>query len=674
MLSTSSQPESTGAAATLGRPPGYLVIDTRAREVVDANDAARQLIGALQIPFRVDAWAEEVELLDLHGEPLRREGSPLVRVASGESLAGLVCSIGHDGDHCHVRVETIRLPELGERALVLLLPIDAEPGATLRDRAIVAAELPFVIAEMTADDERLVYVSPAFERMTGYAAEEAIGQNCRFLQGAATAPASVDDLRAGIKGHVHATTVLLNYRKDGSAFWNEVSLGPVIDTDGKVRYFVGVQADVTSRVEAEREREEARREAVAARRAAELASGRLAFLDRASRLLGKALDPDDIVREMTDLVVPGLGDACITIVEPDPVARGTTAATVDGVVGERLDSADLVAAAPGLLARAVDGRLDAGAIRAELGEVGLDRGQVVALTDGRRTLGNMLLLRGDGHEEGLADDRRLMAQLTSRLTTAIDVTRRYVERDRIAEALQRALLPPPLPDIPGVQLAGRYLPAGSGLEVGGDFYDVFDIAGAHAIAFGDVCGKGPDAAAVTGLARHTLRALAMQSRSPARVLGLLNAVLLRELPPEKFVTAIYALLRPVPAGQELTFAVGGHALPWLRRGSGAIERPGSEGMVLGITEDAGLSEGSIELAPGDTLALVTDGVLEASGGYDEGLVGDALHELAEVSAGAVADGIIARAASEDGAFRDDAAVLVLRVLREDDARRQDGHR
>src|SRR5439155_23471108 len=135
-------------------------------------------------------------------------------------------------------------------------------------------------------------------------------------------------------------------------------------------------------------------------------------------------------------------------------------------------------------------------------------------------------------------DLALAEDLARRAATAIDLARLYDERSRVARKLQESLLPPSLPEIPGLQVAVRYQAAGEGTEVGGDFYDVFATGdGAWAAVIGDVCGKGAEAAGLTGLARHTIRAVAMQERSPAAILGRLNEAMLDD--DDRFCTVCY---------------------------------------------------------------------------------------------------------------------------------------
>ena len=114
--------------------------------------------------------------------------------------------------------------------------------------------MSFTITDPHLPDDPLVWVNPSFTRVTGYGAEESIGRNCRFLQGPATDPAAVAEIRSGLQERRTVTTTLLNYRKDGTAFWNQLSVSPVFDGEGKLVSFVGVQTDVTERVVVEQER------------------------------------------------------------------------------------------------------------------------------------------------------------------------------------------------------------------------------------------------------------------------------------------------------------------------------------------------------------------------------------------------------------------------------------
>jgi serine phosphatase RsbU (regulator of sigma subunit) len=176
--------------------------------------------------------------------------------------------------------------------------------------------------------------------------------------------------------------------------------------------------------------------------------------------------------------------------------------------------------------------------------------------------------------------------------------------------LQQSLLPGVLPEIPGVELAVRYWPAGQGAVVGGDFYDVFelDAPARWAIMIGDVCGTGPSAAAVTGLARHTARDAAWHGDPPAAVLGAVHRAVLRS-GQGTFVTAVLGELDLGAGAPQLTVAVAGHPLPLLVR-DGEVSAIGRPGTLLGLVEEPRVSTSVIELAAGDMVVLYTDGATD----------------------------------------------------------------
>jgi serine phosphatase RsbU (regulator of sigma subunit)/anti-sigma regulatory factor (Ser/Thr protein kinase) len=219
-----------------------------------------------------------------------------------------------------------------------------------------------------------------------------------------------------------------------------------------------------------------------------------------------------------------------------------------------------------------------------------------------------------GHPEpGMfsAEDEHMVAGIAAQSAIAIENARLYQERTRTARTLQRALLPPHLPEVEGLELAAGYRAAGEGNEVGGDFYDVFPQAdGSWALVVGDVCGKGPEAAAVTALARYTLRAHAVAGLRPSYQLARLNDALLRQRAPG-FVTAALARLEPRPGGARVEVALAGHPPPILSR-AGEAAPFGEIGTPLGIVERPELPELSVELSAGDLLVFYTDGVSEAA--------------------------------------------------------------
>ena len=239
--------------------------------------------------------------------------------------------------------------------------------------------------------------------------------------------------------------------------------------------------------------------------------------------------------------------------------------------------------------------------------------------------------------------------------------------ERLAGTLQASLLPPHLPMIPGMEVDARYRAAGTGMDVGGDFYDLFRLArGRWGVVMGDVCGKGAEAARITALARYTIRAAAMQARSPATVLGLLNEAVVRDDVGERFVSVVYLALRRHRNGVSVELASGGHPLPLVLRADGTVEQVGEPGGLVGLFRGIALPETSAELQRGDALVLVTDGVTEArgkGGEFGEERLREALADNAGASASEITQRIDELVQRWQGGphGRDDIAILVLRV-------------
>jgi serine phosphatase RsbU (regulator of sigma subunit) len=275
-----------------------------------------------------------------------------------------------------------------------------------------------------------------------------------------------------------------------------------------------------------------------------------------------------------------------------------------------------------------------------------------------------------GHRDARAFDPRaeqLAAGMAAHLAVALEKADLLDERARVAKVLQETLLPPVLPDIPGVDTGARYRPTGSGNLVGGDFYDVFNTAeGEWGVVLGDVSGVGPEAAALTGIARYTIRAVAADEE-PSQVLRSLNDALNNQRTDDRFCTAVYLRVVPGPKGVSVTLANGGHPPPLILRDNGTVEAiDGATGMLLGLFPDATIGEHDLELAAGDAIVLYTDGVIEARDAGGEQYGQERLEELLAACAGRTADGIARRvelAVIDHQGERtlDDVAVLVVRA-------------
>jgi serine phosphatase RsbU (regulator of sigma subunit) len=229
-----------------------------------------------------------------------------------------------------------------------------------------------------------------------------------------------------------------------------------------------------------------------------------------------------------------------------------------------------------------------------------------------RTLGTISFVFAESGRSYGQSDLALAEDLASRAALALDNARLYRERDDLARTLQEGLLPGPFPEVPGVELAARYQAAGEGIDVGGDFYDAFDTEdGAWALVVGDVCGKGPKAAALMGTARHTIRAAALREHRPSAVLTMLNAALYQQSREQWFCTVCYVRLRPQADGARLTVCAGGHPLPAILRADGTVEFAGTPGTLLGVFTHIELTDATVDLRAGDALVLFTDGLTDA---------------------------------------------------------------
>jgi PAS domain S-box-containing protein len=253
---------------------------------------------------------------------------------------------------------------------------------------------------------------------------------------------------------------------------------------------------------------------------------------------------------------------------------------------------------------------------------------------------------------------------------ALDRIRLYEDRAYVARKLQEGLLPERLDDVPGLEAAVVYESTSGGGEVGGDFYDLFASGdGQWTMAVGDVCGKGTEAAVITGLARHTIRAVAQTTHSPSEILGFLNGALRRHAAVPSFCTVGCASLAPAPAGGFIArVSSGGHPFPFVLRADGVLEEVEVLGTMLGVTDTPELVEVRLDLHAGDALIVYTDGVTDARPQGGERF-GEARLEVAvRGAAGGTAEQI---AADIEGAVRahlpgpsaDDRAILVLRVSR-----------
>jgi serine phosphatase RsbU (regulator of sigma subunit)/anti-sigma regulatory factor (Ser/Thr protein kinase) len=292
--------------------------------------------------------------------------------------------------------------------------------------------------------------------------------------------------------------------------------------------------------------------------------------------------------------------------------------------------------------------------------------QTLPLTVRGREIGWLTLGRPDAAPL-TGEILQVAESLARRAAMAIDNARAHGELQAAGQALQRSLLPPSIEVPPGIDVGVVYEPAGESATAGGDFYDLFPIGdGRWCWVVGDVCGTGAEAAAVTGLARHTIRALALAGFPTGVTLERLNSAILDEGERARFLTLVCGVIEPVRDGRaRLHLVVAGHPPPFLVR-DGRAEQVGRPQSLLGVEERVAYAEDHLELRRGDLLVAVTDGVLERRDGTrmlgEEGVMEAELVAAAGWPAQTVADRVLRLVLDfVPGAHRDDMAILALRV-------------
>ncbi|SMF75958.1 SpoIIE family protein phosphatase [Streptomyces sp. Amel2xC10] len=429
-----------------------------------------------------------------------------------------------------------------------------------------------------------------------------------------------------------------------------------------------------------------------------LRRGSLSFLVEASDLLAGTLDRDQTLALMAQMTVPTLATWCAVYTIADQASEPYLSYVlhedeelIDGIKSllSKISPPDPVPTPGARIWAAPAAAAHDSALRSSMRSLGLSGSRTHQVSSGigptlataaavggetvvlplvaRNRVIGMLTLGKPTDEHFRQEILELAEDLSRRAALALDNARLYSERTAISQSLQRSLLPPGLPDIDGVEVDVIYRAAGEGNEVGGDFYDVFPISdGAYGFAIGDVCGTGPHAAAVTGLARHALRLLAREGLSGPAVLERLNSAILDEGDRSRFLTLLYGEMRPQADGSaELKVVCAGHPLPLRLRQDGTVEPAAEPQPLLGVMDDLELYEQTVILDPGDVLLCVTDGVTERREGTrmlgDDGLA-DVLTTCTGLTAGAVAARImraVERFASD--APSDDMAILAMRV-------------
>jgi PAS domain S-box-containing protein len=663
-------------------PAAVVVVDPGSGRVLAANRAARELGGDDPVGGPASAWLPVERCQDGEGRALAEDQLPAVRAARGERLNGttVACDTPRGRRMLRVSAETVQPPDGPAVALVTCEDVTELRAAQLGERLVaddLRAILEGIADAVTAQgpDGSLVYANEAAVRLLGFTSAEAL-LNAPLAEimarwelltpaGEPLSPMSLPG-RQALMGE-DPDPMLVQFRERGGreTRWARIK-ARAVSSDGTVRLAINVIEDVTELKQVE----QAQR-----------------FLAEASRVLADSLDYEATLVAIAKLAVPSVADWCgvdlagdrpleiqrVAVEHVDPAKVALAKELAERYPAEpRTDRGLHQVLATGesqlwphipdaLIVEAAQDEEHLRMIRA----LGMASAMVVPMRVRDRVLGAITFVSAESGRTFHPGDLRLAEDLALRAATAVENARLYRARSTIAQTLQASLLPPMLPEVPGVDSAAFYQAAGEDHEVGGDFYDLFATADDHWFAIiGDVCGKGAEAAAVTALARYTIRAAAARRHSPAAILRWVNEVMVSENS-TRFCTIAIAHLDRSGDRNELTVAVGGHPAPLLARADGRVEELGNQGTLLGLVDDPKLEDVTTELAPGDTVLLYTDGVTEAGAPHRVWEPED-LIEVAARGAGGDAQRLVdhvAEAALSDlpGPPRDDVAILALRM-------------
>ena len=507
--------------------------------------------------------------------------------------------------------------------------------------------------------------NPAAARLYGYTPEEAIGRHVSFI-----VPPDHKDEEKVILDRVKRGERLDTYeteriRADGARISVSLTVSPI---RSPMRGLIGasvVARDITAEVRRRRAQE---------------------FLVAASRLLDSSLDPEETARTIVSTAVPELAEIClIDFRRTDGWYGDSVVAGADPEMAARLErirrEAPLDPAGEHPVAQVL--RLNQPMIWRDLKapevidkvaqgsehlrlmqEAGYNSAAVVPLVARGRTLGALSFLHAHGDLRYDPGDLEFLSELGERAALALDNARLYRDRDRIAKNLQRGLRPPQPPEVPGLDISVVFEAAGEGIEIGGDLYDVLPSEEGCWLLVGDVAGKGSTAAGVSVAVRHSVRGLTREIDEPAEVLQRVNELLLSGESLNDFATVMLARLQREGSEWRIKLASAGHPPAVLARAAGAELLGG--GSVLGAWADANVAQHERELGPADTLALCTDGWLEAgpvASHQGPEAFAEMTQSLSGLELGELTERLRADAVGRSaGTLRDDLVVLATRPL------------
>jgi PAS domain S-box-containing protein len=629
-------------------------------------------------PERLRAFAVDDEHLELMLRPGYASSLAVPLIARGRTIGVLsfmrfAASEPYDDRDAEVAGEVARRAALAldnARLFAELRRTEGQLEAVLGNLAAAVA--------VQAVDGSLVYVNRAAAEMMGCSSPDEVLATPiatlaeRFVvldeRGQPVAPVDLPGRHALAGRDVRPVLTHSIVKATGEERWTLTKATAVRDAQGDIVLAVNIIEDVTDARRAERQQR---------------------FLGAASMLVSSSLDIDVTLDKVAWAAVPELADwCCVDIPDERGVLRRAAVAANEAERGamDRMRDAVLMdpddPRSPGHALRTgrslLASEFDDDTVRAWAGgdderaatlrASGTRSAMVVAMTAGDHVTG--LVTLGTSHSARRLGEAELALaeELGRRAGIAVENALVHAERSHIATTLQRSLLPPRLPVVPGVTIAARFRAAGATSDVGGDFYDLFAVGDAWMVVIGDVTGKGPGAAAVTSLARYTMRTAAMYEHSPGAVLARLNEALAADADRGQLCTAVCARIETAGDGTlRVTVARGGHPPPFLLSAGDGAGAVGTPGPLLGAFEGGAWEERDVAVGAGDVLVFYTDGVTDTRGDDGELFGQSRLEALLEDSTGLDADEVASRLdealqAFQRGQQRDDVALLVLRCV------------
>ncbi|MFD6878872.1 MULTISPECIES: SpoIIE family protein phosphatase [unclassified Streptomyces] len=600
------------------------------------------------------------------------------RVQAGETVVGTLPVRHRDGHRVVMEMWIVPAADPQGRTGALLIAVETSEVLHMRDSLAALQSLftqsPIGLATL-GPDLRFLRVNDALARMNGVPAADHLGKRLTEVVPGVNAAA----LEATMRQVLECGSAVVDVRRTGRTpadpehdrTWS-CSYAPLLDGSGRRLGLIASLIDITEGQRAQLEAERART--------------RFALLAEAGTRIGTTLDLRQTAREIVDLLVPQLADSAdVQILEavldpdesaastrgvlrrlaatfPDPTAptakltAGQTFQVPAGTVYERVvtEGVPMALYASDIPALITDPR--AQPLRDYLATLGSAR--MVPLVARGTVLGAVAVTRVREREPFDEQDGVLIDELVARAALNIDNARMYTTQRQAARTLQRSLTNSALPEVPGLELTGRYLPA-SDHDVGGDWFDVIQLPrGRTGLVIGDVMGHGIHAAAVMGQLRTAVRTLAREDVPPARLLRSLDAVV-ADLGEDEMATCVYAVHDPATGG--CVIARAGHPPPAVASADGTVTfLDGPSGTPLGTGGHDFRTE-EVPLPPGSLLVLYTDGLIEARDrDLDEGMerLGRALRRAAQPLE-ELCEGILAQLLPS--APQDDVAILLART-------------